>query len=77
MVSATFNSNTLNLVAGIAVPLLFVPSLGAAVPPGYIVWLLGMSVLAVVLVVRRVTRLSAAMLLVAYAAFVVYATVTA
>lgn len=77
VVSATFNSNTLNLIAGIAVPLLFVPSLGAAVPPGYIVWLLGMSVLAVVLVIRRLTRMGAAVLLAAYVVFVVYAVVTA
>jgi cation:H+ antiporter len=77
VVSATFNSNTLNLIAGIAVPLLFVPGLGRAVPPGYIVWLLGMSVLAVVLVVRRLTRLGAVTLLVAYAAFVAYAVATA
>jgi cation:H+ antiporter len=74
--SATFNSNTLNLVAGIAVPLLLVPSLGAAVPPGYIVWLLGMSALAVVLVVRRLTRTGAAGLLLLYACFVVYAVVS-
>jgi cation:H+ antiporter len=77
VVSATFNSNTLNLIAGIAVPLLFVPSLGAAVPPGYIIWLLGMSVLAVVLVVRRLTRFGAVILLAVYALFVVYAVVTA
>lgn len=77
VVSATFNSNTLNLIAGIAAPLLFVPSLGAAVPPGYIVWLLGMTVLAVVLVIRRLTRFGAVILLVAYAAFVVYAVASA
>ena len=77
VVSATFNSNTLNLIAGIAVPLLFVPSLGSAVPPGYIVWLLGMSLLAVVLVIRRLTRLGATVLLAAYAVFVVYAAATA
>ena len=77
VVSATFNSNTLNLVAGIAVPLLFVPSLGAAVPPGYILWLLGMSALAVALVVRRLTRTGALVLLAVYVLFVVYAVVTA
>jgi Ca2+/Na+ antiporter len=76
VVSATFNSNTLNLVAGIAVPLLFVPSLGAAVPPGYILWLLGMSALAVALVVRRLTRVGALVLLAVYALFVVYAVAT-
>ncbi|MGA7987140.1 MAG: hypothetical protein WCB51_01940 [Candidatus Dormiibacterota bacterium] len=77
VVSATFNSNTLNLVAGIAVPLLFVPSLGAAVPPGYILWLLGMSAIAVALVVRRLTRTGALVLLAVYVLFVVYAVVTA
>jgi cation:H+ antiporter len=77
VVSATFNSNTLNLIAGIAVPFLFVPSLGAAVPPGYIIWLLGISVLAVVLVVRQLTRRGAVILLAVYALFVVSAVVTA
>jgi cation:H+ antiporter len=77
VVSATFNSNTLNLIAGIAVPLLFVPGLGAAVPPGYILWLLAMSVLAMALVVRRLTRIGAGALLVVYLLFVVYAVVTA
>lgn len=77
VVSATFNSNTLNLIAGIAIPLLFVPSLGVAVPHGYIVWLLGMSFVAVVFVVRRLTRARAAILLAAYALFVVYAVATA
>ncbi len=77
VVSATFNSNTLNLIAGIAVPLLFAPSLGAAVPPGYIVWLLGMSVLAVGLIVRGLTRFGAVLLLTVYGLFVVYAVLTA
>jgi cation:H+ antiporter len=77
VVSATFNSNTLNLIAGIALPLLFVSSLGAAVPSGYIVWLLGMSVLAVVLVVRGLTRFGAVILLGVYALFVAYAVATA
>jgi cation:H+ antiporter len=77
VVSATFNSITLNLIAGIAVPLLFVPALGAAVPPGYILWLLAMSVLAIGLVVRRLTRTGAAILLAAYVLFVVYAVATA
>lgn len=77
VVSATFNSNTLNLIAGIAVPILIVPSLGAAVPPGYVVWLLGMSILAVALVVRGLTRFGAVILLAIYALFVVYAVATA
>src|SRR6202035_4471267 len=46
VVSATFNSNTLNLVAGIAVPILLFPSLRGSIPGGDILWLLAMSLLA-------------------------------
>jgi cation:H+ antiporter len=49
VVSATFNSNTLNLVAGIAVPILLFPSLRGSVPTSYVVWLLAMSFLALIL----------------------------
>jgi cation:H+ antiporter len=73
VVSATFNSNTLNLVAGIAVPLLFFPDIGRAVPPSYVVWLLGMSFLALILLARGLRRGGAIMLLIAYLAFVVFA----
>jgi cation:H+ antiporter len=72
-VSATFNSNTLNLVAGIAIPLLFFPDLGRAVPASYVVWLLGMSVLALILLARGLRRRGAVILLVAYLGFVVFA----
>jgi cation:H+ antiporter len=73
VVSATFNSNTLNLVAGIAIPLLFFPGLGHAVPASYVAWLLGISVLALVLLARGLRRRGALMLLIAYLAFVAYA----
>jgi cation:H+ antiporter len=73
VVSATFNSNTLNLVAGFAIPALFVPSLREAVPRAYLVWLLGMSALALVLLASGLRRSGALVLLAGYAAFVAYA----
>jgi cation:H+ antiporter len=73
VVSATFNSNTLNLVAGIAIPLLFFPDLGHSIPPAYVVWLLGMSVLALILLARTLRRRGALILLIAYLGFVIYA----
>jgi len=60
VVSATFNSNTLNLIAGIAMPIVLFPALRRSVPPGYIVWLLGMSVLALILLATGLTRRVAA-----------------
>jgi cation:H+ antiporter len=77
VVSATFNSNTLNLVAGIAVPILLFPSLRGSVPPSYIVWLLAFSLLALVLLARGLGRRGAVLLFGAYAAFVAYAVLTA
>ncbi len=77
VVSATFNSNTLNLVAGIAVPILLFPSLRDSVPTGYVLWLLVMSLLALVLLARGLHRRGTALLLGAYAAFVAYAVLTA
>lgn len=77
VVSATYNSNTLNLVAGIAVPILVFPSLRGAVPASYVVWLLAMSGLALILLARGLRRGGAVVLLSAYAAFVVYALLTA
>jgi cation:H+ antiporter len=77
VVSATFNSNTLNLVAGIAVPSLMFPSLRGSVPTSYVVWLLAMTFLALVLLARGLHRGGAVLLLSAYGAFVVYALVTA
>jgi cation:H+ antiporter len=77
VVSATFNSNTLNLVAGIAIPILVFPSLRGSVPTSYVVWLLAISVLALVLLVRGLHRGGAVVLLSAYGAFLVYALLTA
>lgn len=77
VVSATFNSNTLNLVAGIAVPILVFPSLRGSVPTSYVVWLLLMSLLALILLARGLRRGGALLLLSAYGAFVVYAILTA
>jgi Ca2+/Na+ antiporter len=77
VVSATFNSNTLNLVAGIAVPILVFPSLRGSVPASYVVWLLAMSVLALVFLARGLHRRGAVLLLSAYGAFLVYALLTA
>jgi Ca2+/Na+ antiporter len=72
VVSATFNSNTLNLVAGIAVPILLFPSLRGSVPVGYILWLVAMSLLALVLLARGLHRRGSMLLLGAYAAFIAY-----
>ncbi len=77
VVSATFNSNTLNLIAGIAVPIILFPALRGAVPPGYVVWLLSMSIGALILVAGGLNRRKAILLLAAYAGFVVYAVLTA
>ena len=77
VVSATFNSNTLNLVAGIAIPILVFPSLRGSVPPSYVVWLLAMSVLALVLLARGLHRGGALLLLSAYGGFLVYTLLTA
>lgn len=76
VVSATFNSNTLNLVAGIAIPILVFPSLRGSVPTSYVVWLLLMSLLALILLARGLRRGGALLLLSAYGAFVVYAILT-
>ena len=76
VVSATFNSNTLNLIAGIAFPVVFFPALRGSVPPGYVVWLLGVSGLALILLGVRLTRRGAVLLLVAYAGFICYAVLT-
>ena len=76
VVSATFNSNTLNLIAGIAVPIVLFPALRGSVPPGYVIWLLGMSGLALVLLSGRLTRRGGAVLMVAYVGFIAYAVLT-
>jgi cation:H+ antiporter len=77
VVSATFNSNTLNLLAGIAIPILVFPSLRGSVPTGYVVWLLAMSFLALVLLARGLHRGGGVLLLSAYGAFLVYTILTA
>jgi cation:H+ antiporter len=77
VVSATFNSNTLNLIAGIAAPIVIFPALRGAVPPGYVVWLVGMSCFALILLAGGLTRRGALLLLFAYAGFVTYAVLTA
>ena len=77
VVSATFKSNALNLVAGIATPILVFPSLRGSVPTSYVVWLLLMSLLALILLARGLRRGGALLLLSAYGAFVVYAILTA
>jgi cation:H+ antiporter len=77
VVSATFNSNTLNLIAGIAVPIILFPALRGSVPPGYVVWLLSMSIGALILLAGGLNRRRAILLLAAYAGFVAYAVLTA
>jgi cation:H+ antiporter len=77
VVSAVFNSNTLNLLAGFAIPALFVPSLRDSVPRAYLCWLLGMSVLGLILLARGLRRPGALVLLAGYASFVAYAVLTA
>ncbi|MFZ0181406.1 MAG: hypothetical protein WAL84_16290 [Candidatus Dormiibacterota bacterium] len=77
VVSATFNSNTLNLIAGIAVPIILFPALRGSVPAGYVVWLVGMSVLALILLAAGLNRRGAVLLLLVYAGFVAYAVLTA
>lgn len=73
VVSATFNSNTLNLVAGIAVPLLFFRHLRNAIPISYVVWLFGMNLVALILLARGLRRSGALILLTTYLAFVAFA----
>jgi cation:H+ antiporter len=77
VVSATFNSNTLNLIAGIAVPIILFPALRGSVPAGYVAWLVGMSLLALVLLAAGLNRRGALLLLLVYAGFVAYAVLTA
>jgi cation:H+ antiporter len=77
VVSATFNSNTFNLIAGIAVPIVLFPALRGSVPAGYVLWLLGMSGLAMMLLAGGLSRARAIVLLAGYAGFVGYAVFTA
>ena len=77
VVSATFNSNTLNLIAGIAVPIILFPALRGSIPAGYMAWLVGMSLLALFLLAAGLNRRGALLLLLVYAGFVAYAVLTA
>lgn len=74
VVSETFNSNSLNLLAGAYLPTLFLPA-GAASPTARLtLWcLLGMTVLATALFLRhrRMNRIGGGVLIAAYAGFVV------
>jgi cation:H+ antiporter len=76
VVSATFNSNTLNLIAGIAMPIVLFPALRGSVPSGYVIWLLGMTGLALALLSGRLTRRGGVLLAVAYVGFIAYAVLT-
>jgi cation:H+ antiporter len=76
VVSATFNSNTLNLIAGFAIPAVFLHGIHASVPLAYIAWLVAMSVLALILLARGLRRPGALLLLAGYASFVTYAVLT-
>ena len=80
LVSETLNSNTINLVAGVVVPALFVSvvSLTTEVKVD-LAWLLAMTVTAVALLGRRAGcgRLGGSTLLVLYAGFVVFEIVRA
>jgi cation:H+ antiporter len=73
LVSETFNSNTINLVGGLAVPALFV-SLGAVtgVVRLELVWLVGLTLLTMTLLgrARGAGRVAGALIVTAYLAFV-------
>lgn len=76
VVSATFNSNTLNLIVGIAGPIILFPALRGSIPAGYVIWVLGMTCAALALLAVGLNRRGAVLLLGAYAGFVVYAVLT-
>ena len=72
LLSETLNSNTINLVAGIAIPAL-VLSLGSfsGLVAFDLAWLIGMTLLVLALLVRGVDRRGGALMVVLYAVFVV------
>ena len=73
LVSETFNSNTINLVAGIVLPALFVSSFGLSTAGRLdLLWLGGMTGLALLFLSRSggMGRVGAIALVVAYGAFV-------
>jgi cation:H+ antiporter len=74
LVSEAFNSNTLNLVAGVTIPALFVTvTSSSAVAKADVAWLVAMTVLCIFLLGRPggMRRAGAAALIAFYAAFVV------
>ncbi len=76
VVSATFNSNTLNLIAGFAVPAIFLMPSGSLAPASYVVWLLVITTLAVILLLKGLRWKGAVALLLTYIAFIVFALIT-
>jgi cation:H+ antiporter len=73
LVSETFNSNTINLVGGLAVPALFASVAAGGIARADAVWLLGATLLAVALLAPRsgVRRAGAALLVASWIAFAV------
>jgi cation:H+ antiporter len=74
LVSEAFNSNTLNLVAGVTIPALFVTvTASSAVAKADVAWLVAMTGVCILLLARPggVRRTGAAALIALYAAFVV------
>lgn len=73
LVSETFNSNTINLVGGLAVPALFASVAAGGLARADAVWLLGATLLAVVLLAPRsgVRRAGAVLLVASWIAFAV------
>ena len=73
LVSETLNSNTINLVGGLAVPALFVSVVAGGLARADAVWLLGATVLAVVLLAPRsgVHRAGGALLVASWVGFAV------
>lgn len=73
LVSETFNSNTINLVGGLAVPALFASVAAGGLARADGVWLLGMTVLVVALLVPRtgVRRVGGSVLIASWVAFAV------
>jgi cation:H+ antiporter len=76
LVSEALNSNTLNLVAGLSLTSLIVGVNALALGAGSVslIWLLGLSVLAIALITLRsgLTRLEGALIILGYAAFLVF-----
>jgi cation:H+ antiporter len=74
VVSATVNSNTINLVVGLALPALVIGMSSAAGEVGVeLGWLLGMTVIGLLLLIpaKGMTRVGGAALIVLYLLFVV------